>query len=148
MYFARFTCAVAALLFASCAPAQDKNPLKQIGSVDMAGVEGRFDHFAVDADSHRLFVAALGNNTLEAIDTANLTRLHTQTGLQEPQGVVYVPQTRQVVVASGNDGMLRAFDSDWKLAGKIEDLDDADNVRYDPAAKRIYVGYGKGALAV
>ena len=147
MYFAHFTCA-AALLVASCAPAQDKNPLKQIGSVEMAGVAGRFDHFAADPDSHRLFVAALGNNTIEAIDTATLKRIHSQTGLQEPQGVVFIPQTKQVVVASGNDGMLRAFDADWKLVSKIEDLDDADNVRYDPAAKRIYVGYGKGALAV
>jgi DNA-binding beta-propeller fold protein YncE len=151
MHFARLTCAAALLIGTSCAPAQDKNPLKQIVAIDMTGVEGRFDHFAADPDSHRLFVAALGNNTLETIDTANLKRLHSQTGLQEPQGVVFIPHTKQVVVASGNDGMLRAFDAaaaDWKLVGKIEDLDDADNVRYDPAAKRIYVGYGKGALAV
>jgi DNA-binding beta-propeller fold protein YncE len=148
MVFARLTCAAVLLTGASCAPAQDKNPLKQIGSVEMTGVEGRFDHFAADPQSHRLFVAALGNNTLEAIDTESLKRLHSQTGLQEPQGVVFIPQTKQVVVASGRDGMLRAYDADWKLVGKIEDLDDADNVRYNPAAKRIYVGYGKGALAV
>jgi hypothetical protein len=34
------------------------------------------------------------------------------------------------------------------LLGAIDDLDDADNVRYDARTRRIYVGYGDGALAV
>src|SRR5437773_2352660 len=111
MLLARWTCAIAMLSAASCAPAQDKNPLKQIGAVELSGVEGRIDHFAADLDSHRLFVAALGNNTVEEIDTASLKHIHSQGGLQEPQGVVFVPQTKRVVVASGQDGMLRAFDA-------------------------------------
>jgi DNA-binding beta-propeller fold protein YncE len=34
------------------------------------------------------------------------------------------------------------------LLGTVDGLDDADNVRYDPQAKLLYVGYGGGALAV
>ena len=51
-------------------------------------------------------------------------------------------------VASGDDGKCRFYDGNLKLVGTIDGLDDADNVRYDPDAKLLYVGYGNGALAV
>jgi len=35
----------------------------------LARRRGRFDHFAIDAKGHRLFVAALGNNTVEVLDS-------------------------------------------------------------------------------
>src|SRR4051794_28881568 len=48
--------------------AQDNaRALRPVGSVPLPGVEGRFDHFAADADAKRLYVAALGNNTMEVI---------------------------------------------------------------------------------
>ena len=37
--------------------------------------------------------------------------------------------------------------SDYRLVRSIALGDDSDNVRYDAAAKRLYVGYGDGALA-
>jgi hypothetical protein len=37
--------------------------------------------------------------------------------------------------------------SDYKTAGRIELGSDADNIRIDAAAKRIFVGYGSGGLA-
>jgi hypothetical protein len=40
------------------------------------------------------------------------------------------------------------YDRSLKLLGSVGDLEDADNVRYDAQAKLIYVGYGKGALAI
>ena len=44
--------------------------VREVGSVPLPGVEGRFDHFAVDLKGKRLFVAALGNDTVEVIDLA------------------------------------------------------------------------------
>ena len=35
-----------------------------------------------------------------------------------------------------------------RKAGESPDLDDADNLRFDAKAKRIYVGYGDGALGM
>ena len=32
--------------------------------------------------------------------------------------------------------------------GRVDGLEDADNVRYDAATQRVYVGYGTGALCV
>ena len=123
--------------------------LRQAGSVALPGVEGRFDHFAVDVEGKRLFVAALGNNSLEAIDLARNQRAGTVTGLQKPQGIAFIAPAKRIAVASGEDGMCRFYESaTLKEVGSVRHLDDADNARYDAAADRVYVGYGDGALAV
>ncbi len=55
----------------------------------------------------------------------------------------------QIVVASGGDGSCRFYDgSTFKLLKTVDCKEDADNVRYDADAKRIYVGYGSGALGI
>ena len=103
---------------------------------------------SVDVKGERLFVSALGNNTLEVIDTKAGKRVKTINGLQEPQGVLYVPATDRLYVANSKDGSVRIFDGSSYAPLKTLDYgDDADNLRYDPDHKRIYVGYGGGALA-
>ena len=123
-------------------------PLELVRSIPMPGVEGRIDHMAADLKGHRLFVAALGNNTLEVLDLEQGKRLHTITGLREPQGVAYLPRAGRIAVANGDDGSCRFFDSQtYQPIAQIDCKEDADNVRHDERANRIYVGYGKGALA-
>jgi YVTN family beta-propeller protein len=113
----------------------------------MPNVAGRIDHMAVDVKGQRLFVAALGNNTLEVIDIKNMERLHTITALHEPQGIAYTPNTNRIYVANRSDGSLRIYDGgSFRLLQTISYRDDADNVRYDLRADRIWVGYGGGAL--
>jgi YVTN family beta-propeller protein len=128
---------------------QDAPLLRQVQTIELPGVEGRFDHFAVNVKGNRLYVAALGNNTMEVIDTAAGKRAGTIAGLRKPTGVAFMPESGQVAVAGGDDGTLRFYDgATLKPGPKLEGLDDADNVRYDAAAKRLYVGYGSGSLAV
>jgi hypothetical protein len=43
-------------------------PLTLDKSIPMSKVEGRIDHLAVDIAGQRLFVAALGNNSVELLD--------------------------------------------------------------------------------
>jgi len=118
-------------------------------TVPLPGVAGRFDHFALDTNSHRLYVAALGNDTVEIIDTATAKRLQTITGQHKPCGVGFVSAPKRVLVANGDDGSVKVYDSEsYKLVKNITGLDDADNVRYDAKANLVYVGYGSGALAV
>src|SRR6266542_128299 len=129
--------------------AQAAGRLKLTKTIPLAGVKGRFDHFTADVKGKRLFVAALGNNTLEIIDDAAAKRLHTITDLHKPTGVAFLAEANQIVVANGDDGTVKIFDgTNYKLVKNITDLDDADNVRLDPNAHLIYVGYGDGALAV
>ena len=55
-------------------------------------------------------------------------------------------------VANGTDGKLRVYDGDtFKLINTLDIGEDADNVRYDPTEKRVYVAYGgdeEGGIAV
>jgi YVTN family beta-propeller protein len=129
------------------AHAENSDALISAHSIELGGVEGRIDHLAVDARNNRLYVAALGNNTVEVIDLMSGKRVAQIKGLSKPQGVAVLPETGAVVVASGDDGKCRFYDKGQKLLGVIDGLDDADNVRYDPTTKLVYVGYGDGALA-
>jgi DNA-binding beta-propeller fold protein YncE len=128
--------------------AAESSALRLTATIPLVGVKGRFDHFAIDAKGHRLFVAALGNNTLEIVDTVQGKRLQSITGLHKPTGVAYLPEMNRIVIANGDDGTLKLFDaSTYALVKTLGSLDDADNVRFDAKANRLYVGYRDGALA-
>ena len=129
--------------------AQTEVPLKLTQTIPLPGVEGRIDHLAVDLAGHRLFLCALGNNTVEVIDYEKGARIHSIAGLGAPQGVAYVPETNRIFVANDKDGLCNVYDGkSFALLGSAKLEDDADNVRYDSAAKLIYVGFGKGGLGV
>ena len=124
-------------------------PLALAHTIPLPGIKGRFDHFAIDVKGGRLFVAALGNNTLEIIDVANAKRLHTITGLHKPTGVLYLTDANQIGVANGDDGTFRIYNGqDYKPVAVVKSLNDADNVRFDAKTDHVYVGCGDGALAV
>ena len=127
-------------------PGRDR--LRQIQTIPLSNVEGRIDHMGVDLRGQRLFVSALGNNTLEVIDLREGKRLTSITGLREPQGVFFVPKENRLFVADGGDGTCMIFDgSSYKLFETIPFASDADNVRYDAAQNQTYIGYGEGGLA-
>src|SRR5205814_5285273 len=99
-------------VFLSCPTyGQDNASLKSVQTIPIPGVEGRIDHLSVDLKGQRLFVAALGNNTVEVVDLAQGKRIRSITGLQEPQGILYIAELDQVIVANGGDGTLRTFDA-------------------------------------
>jgi len=122
-------------------------PLELVATIEMPGVKGRIDHFAVDLKGQRLFMAALGNDTVEVLDVAGNRHLRSLRGFKEPQGLAYLPQANRLFVANGEGGRLDIVDGgSLSVLKRIDGLDDADNVRFDAAAGTIIVGYGKGAL--
>jgi DNA-binding beta-propeller fold protein YncE len=142
-------CLVLVLTFAFTArvAAQKKSvpepsrPLVLTEAISLPGVQGRFDHFSFDRQN-QLFVSALGNNTVEVIDISARTRAHTITGIPNPQGVVYAPETKKLFVASSK-GKLYIYDGvSFALIKEIDFHGDVDNLRYDAANRRVYVGYG------
>ncbi len=123
-------------------------PLAEVQVIALPQVVKRIDHFAVDPAGKRLFVAALGNGTLEVLDVAAGKRITSVSGLKEPQGVAYLAQEHRVVVAM-RGGSLAAFDdSTWQRTATVPNLGDADNLRWDAAAGQLFLGYGEGGLGV
>ena len=140
------------MLFSICGaaqeslPADETAPLVLVRIIPIPGVEGRFDHMAVDNKGGRVFAAIYGNDSVEVIDTARGKRAHSiQEGFSKPQMVAYLPELNRIVVSNEGDGSCKIFDADtYKLIDTVKFSDDADQLRYDPVAKRVYVGYGDG----
>jgi DNA-binding beta-propeller fold protein YncE len=121
--------------------------LKQ--TIPLPGVEGRIDHFDLDAAGEKLFVCALGNNSVEVLDLHKGERVHSIGDLGSPQGLVYVPELNRLFIANDKGGLCNIYDAkSWRVIVTADFQDDADNVRYDSATKRIYVGFGEGGIGV
>ncbi len=128
--------------------AQPPPPLRLIRSIPLDGVQGRIDHMAVDPGGQRLFVAALGNNSVEVADLRAGRRVSSRGGFREPQGVCFVPELNRLFVANGGDGICEMLDgTSFQRLKTIKLSEDADNIRYAAATHRVYIGYGSGALA-
>lgn len=128
---------------------QSQPVLRLQNTIALPGVQGRIDHMSFDSRTGRLFVAAWGNNTVEVVDVSRGKRIFTIPGLHEPQGVLYLPDVNRLYVASGDTGSVELFDgTSFRLLSTVNLGSDADNVRFDPVRKEVYVGYGRGALAI
>src|SRR5436190_14805650 len=129
-------------------PSSAQPALKPIATIPMPNVAGRIDHLGFDAPRQRLFVAALGNDTVEVIDTAKSAHLRSLTGFHEPQGIAVVSDLNLIAVANGGTGTLQLVDAaTLQVRSPIAIGGDADNVRYDAAARQIFVAY-QGGIAV
>jgi hypothetical protein len=136
-------------IFLASAAAVAEEPLVLEKTIPLSGVSGRFDHFSADGAAPRLAVAALGNNTVEVFDLAAGTRLTSLSGQKKPCGVLFVSDKARLLVANGDDGTVRAFETaKFQPTTKLAGLDDADNLRADAAHGHAVVGFGEGALAV
>lgn len=130
---------------------RDILPLQLEEQIPVPGVAGRLDHFTADVKRKRLFVSALGNNTVEVIDTFAGRVIHSIKGLSEPQGPLYVPGFDKLYVANAENGKMNVYDgATYTLKKTIDFGEDPDNVRYDAASKKIFVGFGQedGGIAM
>jgi DNA-binding beta-propeller fold protein YncE len=126
-------------------------PLQLEEQIPVPGVAGRLDHFTSDAKRRRLFVSALGNNTLEVIDVFAGRVIHSIKGLAQPQGPLYVPSVDKLYVANAEDGKVRVYDgATYTLRKTIDFGKDPDNMRYDEVSKTVFVGFGEddGGIAM
>ena len=120
-------------------------PLILTETIPLENVKGRYD--GVTAGAGRLFVSARGNNTLEVVDLGARTQgrsIH----VPDPTGVAYSPETKKIFVASAREGKVYVFDgTSYELIAAVDFGGYADGLRYDGAAKRVYVSFGDGPSA-
>jgi YVTN family beta-propeller protein len=143
------------LIFLQSTVGQVKNsnvnvPLKLTASITLPDVGGRIDHLAFVSKNQTIFIAALGNNTVEVVDLKSNKVIYSIKGLHEPQGIRYIPESNTVFVANGENGECDIYNADnYQLITSIKmPGGDADNVRYDVTVGKIFVGYGDGGIAV
>lgn len=137
-------------VFLSITQMQAAEPLLTLDkAIPLPGVDAQMDHMAVDVPGQRLFLSVPGNNVVEVLDLKTGQLIQSLPGFAGPQGIVYVPEFNKLFVANGADGTCRILDGhSFKMLSSLALGDNAGSVRYDEAAKTVYVGYGSGALAV
>lgn len=128
-------------------PSDPNAPLVLERAIALPNTRGRIDHLAIDLESKRLFVAEIAQGAVDEVDLGAGKVVGRIGGLSGPQGVAWLPKTRELVVAS-EDGTVRFYGTDLKERARIALGRDADNVRVDPRNGHVVVGYGDGGLAV
>lgn len=121
--------------------------LRALEPIALPDVSGRIDHLAVDLAGRRLFVAALGNDTVEVLSVDGRVVLQTLRGVDEPQGIVWLPTRGELWVTSGGRGTCVAFGGDpLTEVARVELGSDADNLRATTDGTRLFAGCGDGAV--
>jgi DNA-binding beta-propeller fold protein YncE len=146
-------CAGAFTALSPIAHAQEREapPVREVQEIPLPGVQGRLDHFTIDAKRKRVIFSGLGNNTVQIVDVFAGRMIHQIDGLAEPQGTLYLAEWDKLFVANSANGRVTVYDgTKFSLIDTIDfgEGSDPDNLRYDAVAKRIYLGYGDGAIAV
>jgi DNA-binding beta-propeller fold protein YncE len=128
--------------------ARGETPLLLERKIPLGEVRGRIDHLAVDLQRNRLFVAELESDAVAVVDLDANRLLHVISDLRKPQGLGYDRATDTLYVANGGDGTVAIFHgNDFSAVARIAVGEDADNVRVDAPANRIFVAH-RGGLAV
>ncbi|MCL5270449.1 MAG: hypothetical protein M1457_07855 [bacterium] len=120
-------------------------------TTSLPDVKGGFDLMAADLKGMRLFVAAQDNDTVEIIDLKAGKWLGRLSELNDPKWIVYLAERQRIYVANGGTGACSIFDA--KTLRPIKQLqfkEKANNLRYDPESKLLYVGVGNtfGSLGI
>src|SRR5712692_10299568 len=126
-------------------------PLQLIQKIPVPGVAGRIDHFTAFPKRRLLIFAALGNNSMEIVNTFQGKVVQSVKGLNEPQGVVYVPEFDKIFVANAGNGMVNVYDGKTYALRKsiaLGEESDTDNLRWDEDSKRVFVGIVGGIAMI
>jgi DNA-binding beta-propeller fold protein YncE len=136
---------------AAQAQGHDIAPLELIQRLPIPNVSGRIDHFTAFPKRRLVIFAALGNDTAEVLNTFRGKVVHTITGLNEPQGVLYIPDLDKIFIANAGNGVVNVFDGKTYAPRKSISLGeeaDTDNLRYDEATKQVFVGVAGGIAII
>jgi len=117
--------------------------LQKVGTISVEGVEGEFDHFAIDLTHQRLYLAAEDQKTVEVLDLTTQKHINSISLFQRPHGLIFLPGTSTLVVADGGDGTVKFIDTNGpKLSSQIKTALRADAVAFDSASRTAFVANG------
>src|SRR6266576_1431477 len=126
-------------------------PLQLIQKIPVPGVAGRIDHFTAFPKRRLLIFAALGNNSMEIVNTFQAKVVQSVKGLDEPQGVLYVPGLDKIFVANAGSGVVKVYDGKTYALRKsiaLGEESDTDNLRWDEDSKTVFVGIVGGIAMI
>ena len=145
---ARFGKVVALLFFlmvgfaAVCEP-EGSAPLRLLETISRPGVQRKWDHFGVDLNGNRLFVASENEPVVEVFDLRTNKLLHIISGFKRPHNILIRDDLNEIFITDGEASELKVFRSDsYNLIDQIGLSIDADPIAYDPDSKLLYIVNG------
>jgi DNA-binding beta-propeller fold protein YncE len=116
--------------------------LQLLNTIEMPGVSGDVDHFALDSGGQRLFLAAEDNGTIKVFDLKAGKLVRTVTGFKEPHSILYLPVAGELYVTDGSKS-VRVLDSKTLAVKKtIGTTPGADSIGFDPSGGRLFAVTG------
>ncbi len=128
---------------ASLFQAAPAEALRAAGRTELPGYSGDFDHFGVDLQGNRLFLAAEDHGTLEVFDLKSGAHQKTVKGVETPHSVLFIPDLNRLLVTDSGPGMTKVLDATtFQAKGTIKLVPGADSIGYDAPRNRLYVVTG------
>jgi hypothetical protein len=125
------------------------SPMRQVKVLPVPGVQGRLDHFTIDKQHKRIMFSCPDDNTVQIVDAFDGSPISQIRGLSNPRGTFYLADGDKLYVADAGAGRVSVYDgTKFTLITAIDFGKNPDSLRFDPAASRLYVGYGAGAIGV
>jgi hypothetical protein len=112
------------------------------GRTELPGYTGDFDHFAVDLQGNRLFLAAEDHGTLEVFDLHTGKHLKSVAGFETPHSIFLVPQTHRLLITDGSETIKLLDAGSLTPAGAIKLHPGADSIGFDSGSGHLYVVTG------
>ncbi|MGH9470881.1 MAG: hypothetical protein ACRD1N_11145 [Terriglobia bacterium] len=130
--------------FAGSGRCQGAPPLEPAGEFKLpADIGGGFDHFGVDVNGRRLFLAAEGYKAVLVLDLDSGKLLHVIHGLERPHAILYRQDLHRLYITDGGAGGVKIFDSrNYRLLQFVKLRVDSDSICYDRASGDLYVDNG------
>ena len=139
-------CMVIFGLFVPAVKAQEKPPLKLVASTPLPGFTGDLDHFGVDLQGGRLFLASEDQKTVEVFDLRTGKRTNSIKGFDQPLTMAYLAESDRLIVTDGGDtDAVELVDcKEYKIIKTLKLGPGVDHGVYNPMDKNFYVENGGG----
>ncbi|MGB6483768.1 MAG: YncE family protein [Candidatus Acidiferrales bacterium] len=106
-------------------------------------VTGRFDHFGVDLQGNRLFLAGESIHEALVLNLKTGAVIHRISGVEIPHAIAFRQTANRIYVTDGGAGDLKIFDGKtYRLAKSVKLQLDADSMAYDPTMRYLYIVNG------
>ncbi|MDP9889867.1 YncE family protein [Pseudarthrobacter enclensis] len=136
--------ALAALVLAACSgpgpAAVSALPLKQVQDLKLPGGPTRLDYQSIDPTNRMLYIAHLGDGTVEAVDLDKAAVAGSVPGIASAHGVMVAADRHLLLAAASGTNELAFVDTDTlQVTGRVKSGDLPDGIAYDPAHGKAFV---------
>jgi len=115
-------------------------PLRVVRDIPLPGGTTRLDYQDLDPRTQRLYIAHLGDGTVDVVDTARLDVVATIDDLDAVHGIRLAPDLHRLYAsATGSDEVATIDTTTNQVITRAPTGDFPDGIAYDPDTRKVYV---------